>query len=86
MLLICTNMRGGADGKDAVAGMKEKETDTMEALGKNSQVGRLRKIVRETYVFLAAGGLLLVLLLVASIGYISASQDQLKTKIGRAHV
>lgn len=67
-----------SDGKDMVAGMKGKETDTMEALGKNSQVRRLRKIVQETYVFLAAGGILLILLLVASIGYITASQDQLK--------
>ncbi|MCM1183627.1 MAG: methyl-accepting chemotaxis protein [Roseburia sp.] len=61
--------------------MKEKETGTMEALGENSQVRRLQGIVRQTNISLLAGGILLVLLFIASAGYIRASQNQLEISL-----
>ena len=63
-----------------VTGMeKRKETPTSEALGKNSQVARLRKIVKQTNFSLVLGIVLLVLLFFASISYAVVSNEQLES-------
>ncbi len=61
--------------------MKEKETGTMKALGEKSQVRRLQKIVQQTNISLLMGVALLVLLFIASVGYITASHEQLETAL-----
>ena len=58
---------------------KRKETPTSEALGKNSQVARLRKIVKQTNFSLVLGIVLLVLLFFASISYAVVSNEQLES-------
>ena len=63
-----------------VTGMERmNEVSKGEALGKNSQVARLRKIVRQTKGSLLLGVILLVLLFSASIGYAVVSHDQLES-------
>lgn len=52
---------------------------TKEVLGKNSQVARLRKIVKQTKGSLVVGVILLVLLFFASVGYAIVAQDQLES-------
>ena len=65
-----------------VTGMeKRKETPTSEALGKNSQVARFRKIVKQTNFSLVLGIVLLVLLFFASISYAVVSNEQLESTI-----
>ncbi len=58
---------------------KKKEAPTSEALGKNSQVARLRKIVKQTNFSLVLGIILLVLLFFASISYAFVSNEQLES-------
>ena len=58
---------------------KKKEAPTSEALGKNSQVARLRKIVKQTNFSLVLGIVLLVLLFFASISYALVSNEQLES-------
>ena len=58
---------------------KKKEAPTSEALGKNSQVARLRKIVKQTNFSLVLGIILLVLLFFASISYALVSNEQLES-------
>lgn len=58
---------------------KKKETSTSEVLGKNSQVARLRKIVKQTNFSLVLGIVLLVLLFFASISYAFVSYEQLES-------
>lgn len=52
---------------------------TNEVLGKNSQVARLRKIVKQTNFSLVLGIVLLVLLFFASISYAFVSNEQLES-------
>ena len=52
---------------------------TKEMLGKNSQVARLRKIVKQTKGSLVAGVILLILLFIASVGYEVVSSEQLES-------
>ncbi len=52
---------------------------TKEVFGKNSQVARLRRIVKQTKGSLVAGVVLLVLLFFASVGYAIVAQDQLES-------
>ena len=74
---------------------KMNEVSNGEVLGKNSQVARLRKIVKQTNFSLILGIVLLVLLFFASISYAFVSNEQLESTmylnqyrlgIGRAHV
>lgn len=58
---------------------KMKEAPTREVLGKNSQVARLRKIVKQTNFSLVLGIVLLVLLFFASISYAIVSNEQLES-------
>lgn len=58
---------------------KMKEAPTREVLGKNSQVARLRKIVKQTNFSLVLGIILLVLLFFASISYAFVSNEQLES-------
>ena len=58
---------------------KKKEALTSEVLGKNSQVARLRKIVKQTNFSLVLGIVLLVLLFFASISYAVVSNEQLES-------
>lgn len=58
---------------------KMKEAPTGEVLGKNSQVARLRKIVKQTNFSLVLGIILLVLLFFASISYAFVSNEQLES-------
>ncbi len=58
---------------------KKKEAPTSEVLGKNSQVARLRKIVKQTNFSLVLGIVLLVLLFFASISYAVVSNEQLES-------
>lgn len=58
---------------------KMKEAPTREVLGKNSQVARLRKIVKQTNFSLVLGIVLLVLLFFASISYAFVSNEQLES-------
>lgn len=63
-----------------VTGMeKMKEVSNGEVLGKNSQVARLRKIVKQTNFSLVLGIVLLVLLFFASISYAFVSNEQLES-------
>ncbi|MFG6369050.1 MAG: methyl-accepting chemotaxis protein [Lachnospiraceae bacterium] len=52
---------------------------TREVLGKNSQVVRLRKIVKQTKGSLVTGVILLVFLFFASVGYAIVANDQLES-------
>ena len=52
-----------------------------QALGKNSQVARLKKIIRQTRFSLILGGILLILLGVASISYINISQEETESSM-----
>ena len=54
---------------------------TGEPLGKNSQVGRLMKIVRQTNISLILGVVLLVLLFIVSVGYVNAAHDELESNM-----
>lgn len=56
-----------------------KEVSKGEVLGKNSQVARLRKIVKQTNFSLVLGIVLLVLLFFASISYAFVSNEQLES-------
>lgn len=56
-----------------------KEVSNGEVLGKNSQVARLRKIVKQTNFSLVLGIVLLVLLFFASISYAFVSNEQLES-------
>ncbi len=58
---------------------KMKETAASEVLGKNSQVARLRRIVKQTNFSLVLGIVLLVLLFFASISYAFISNEQLES-------
>lgn len=58
---------------------KRKEATTNEVLGKNSQVARLRKIVKQTNFSLVLGIVLLVLLFFACISYAVVSNEQLES-------
>lgn len=63
-----------------VTGMERmKEVSKGEVLGKNSQVARLRKIVKQTNFSLVLGIVLLVLLFFASISYAFVSNEQLES-------
>lgn len=63
-----------------VTGMEKKnEVSNGEVLGKNSQVARLRKIVKQTNFSLLLGIVLLVLLFFASISYALVSNEQLES-------
>ena len=55
------------------------ELATQQALGKNSQVSRLNKIIKQTRFSLILGGILLVLLIVASTRYISIEYEELES-------
>ena len=52
---------------------------TGEVLGKNSQVARLRKIVKQTKGSLVLGVILLLLLFFASVSYAVVSNEQLES-------
>ncbi len=58
---------------------KMNEVSNGEVLGKNSQVARLRKIVKQTNFSLILGIVLLVLLFFASISYAVVSNEQLES-------
>lgn len=58
---------------------KRNEVSSSEGLGKNSQVARLRKIVKQTKGSLVVGVILLALLFFASIGYSFVSNEQLES-------
>lgn len=58
---------------------KKKETPTSEVFGKNSQVARLRKIVKQTNFSLVLGIVLLVLLFFASVSYAFVANEQLES-------
>ena len=58
---------------------KMNEVSNGEVLGKNSQVARLRKIVKQTNFSLILGIVLLVLLFFASISYAFVSNEQLES-------
>jgi len=58
---------------------KMNEVSNSEILGKNSQVARLRKIVKQTNFSLILGIVLLVLLFFASISYAFVSNEQLES-------
>ena len=63
-----------------VAGMeKTRDRATGEVLGKNSQVARLRKIVKQTKGSLVLGVILLLLLFFASVSYAVVSNEQLES-------
>lgn len=63
-----------------VTGMERmKEVSNGEVLGQNSQVARLRKIVKQTNFSLVLGIVLLVLLFFASISYAFVSNEQLES-------
>lgn len=63
-----------------VTGMERKdEISNGNVLGKNSQVARLRKIVKQTRFSLVLGIVLLVLLFFASISYAFVSNEQLES-------
>ena len=60
--------------------MKEKnEPATRQALGKNSQAARLVKIIKQTRFSLILGGVLLVLLIVANVGYVSITLEEFES-------
>ena len=54
---------------------------TQQALGKNSQVARLKKIIKQTKFSLILGGILLVLLIVASTRYISIAYEETESSM-----
>ena len=58
---------------------RRNEVSNGEVLGKNSQVARLRKIVKQTNFSLVLGVVLLVLLFFASISYAFVSNEQLES-------
>ena len=55
------------------------EPAAQQALGKNSQVARLKKIIKETRVSLITGVVLLVLLIIASVSYVRITYEQLES-------
>lgn len=55
------------------------EPAVKQALGKNSQVARLKKIIKQTKFSLILGDVLLALLIVASVSYINISNEQLES-------
>ena len=55
------------------------EPAAKQALGKNSQVARLKKIIKQTKFSLILGDVLLVLLIVASVSYINISNEALES-------
>ena len=57
------------------------ELTTQRALGKNSQVARLEKIINQTRFSLILGVVLLVLLIVASVSYISIAREELESSM-----
>ena len=57
------------------------EVTTKQALGKNSQVARLKKIIKQTRFSLILGVVLLVLLIVASASYVSISDEELESTL-----
>ena len=60
---------------------ERKEPAAQQALGKNSQVARLKKIVKQTKFSLVFGGILLVLLFVASTRYIHIADEELESSM-----
>lgn len=50
-----------------------------QALGKNSQVARLKKIIKQTKFSLILGDALLALLIIASVSYINISNEALES-------
>lgn len=62
--------------------MEEKnKAAAKQALGKNSQVARLKKIVKQTRFSLILGVVLLVLLIVASASYVGISNEELESSM-----
>ena len=55
------------------------ELATRQAVGKNSQVARLKKIIKQTKFSLILGDALLALLIVASVSYINISNEALES-------
>ena len=55
------------------------EPAAKQALGKNSQVARLKKIIKQTKFSLILGDALLALLIVASVSYINISNEALES-------
>ncbi|MCH5344470.1 MAG: methyl-accepting chemotaxis protein, partial [Acetatifactor sp.] len=55
------------------------ELATQQALGKNSQAARFKKIIKQTRFSLILGVILLVLLVIASISYVRISQEELES-------
>ena len=58
---------------------EKSKASTKQALGKNSQVARLKKIIKQTKFSLILGVVLLVLLIVASASYVSISNEELES-------
>lgn len=57
---------------------EKKEPAVKQTLGKNSQVARLDKIIKQTRFSLILGVVLLALLIVAIVGFVNATQKQLE--------
>ena len=57
------------------------ETATEQVLGKNSQAARLEKIIKQTRFSLILGGILLVLLIVANVGYVSITLEEFESSM-----
>lgn len=58
---------------------EKNKASTKQTLGKNSQVARLKKIVKQTRFSLILGVVLLALLIVASASYVSISSEELES-------
>ena len=57
------------------------ESATEQVLGKNSQAARLEKIIKQTRFSLILGGILLVLLIVANVGYVSITLEEFESSM-----
>ena len=57
------------------------ELTAQQALGKNSQAARFKKIIKETRFSLILGGIWLFVLVAASISYIGISQEELESSL-----
>ena len=57
------------------------ELATQQALGKNSQTARFKKIIKKTRFSLILGAVLLVLLITASASHVSISREQLESSL-----
>ena len=57
------------------------EPATQQTLGKNSQAARFKKIIKETKFSLVLGGILLILLVAASISYVRISQEETESSM-----